>query len=462
MAQLPACPEASALPPKGPIFLQGAIAPLLARKTLAMLTGILGMLVFNLTDTYFISRLGTTQLAAMGFCFPVVMAISAMALGLATGSSAVISKAVGRNDSLQVQRLTTDSLLLAFLIVLFFVALSFSLHPILFFALGADKDLLPFIGDYLYIWYWSMPFLVVPMVGNSAIRAKGNMKKASFIMLAAMLVNLILDPLLIFGLGLFPRMEMQGAALATLISRALTFVLSLWVLYAQEEMITLNRPSQTKLWESFRSILRIALPTGATNLVLPLGIGMVTKLVATFGTAAVAAYGVAFKVEMLALYMLMALSAVIAPFFGQNWGAKRFARIEEGMRRAYQFSLLWGLILVGLFFLASHFLARLFSDDATVVSLIVQYLWIVPFGYGFQGILSLSASPLNVLEKPYLAALLSLVYVFVFFIPLSFIGAKLGAMQGIFSAALLSKVFSGLLALLVLKKIYAREKLKLQ
>ncbi|MDX2471337.1 MAG: MATE family efflux transporter, partial [SAR324 cluster bacterium] len=275
--------------PKSGSFTQGEINHLLTHKTLAMLIGIMGMVAFNLTDTYFISLLGTRELAAISFTFPVVMSIMALTMGIGVGSSTVVSKALGRGDQSAVKRLTTDSLILAFFIVLIFTSLGLYFMEGTFALMGANDDLKPIIFDYMTIWFYGMPFLVIPMVGNNAIRATGAMKKASMIMIVAMSINLILDPLLIFGLGPFPRMEVQGAALATLIARAVTLFLSLYVLTFQEDMITWVRPKFTQLLASFKEILFIALPMGATNLILPLGMGVITKLVASYGPSAVAA-----------------------------------------------------------------------------------------------------------------------------------------------------------------------------
>ncbi len=231
-----------------------------------MMVGIIGMVMFNLVDTYFVGRLGKLHLAAMSFTFPVVMVLQSIALGLGIGASAVIARAIGEGDHHRVQRLTTDSLMLSFIIVVVFVVIGLATIEPLFRLLGAGEELLPLIKSYMRIWYIGVAFVVIPMVGNSAIRATGDTVTPSIIMLIAIAVNLGLDPLLIFGIGPFPRLELAGAAIATVIARATTMTISLLVLYFREKMIVLKMPSLKEGIDSWKKILYIALPAGGTRL----------------------------------------------------------------------------------------------------------------------------------------------------------------------------------------------------
>ena len=189
-----------------------------------MMIGMIGMVIFNLVDTLYIGRLGTEALAAMSFTLPVVMLQGSISMGLGVGVSAVISRAIGAGNQEKVKRLTTDSLFLSVLIVTSFVVLGYLTIDPLFRLLGAEGELLILVKQYMSIWYVGVPFVVIPMIGNSAIRAAGNTVIPSGIMLTAITVNIVLDPLLIFGIGPFPRMELAGAALATVIARSTTRV----------------------------------------------------------------------------------------------------------------------------------------------------------------------------------------------------------------------------------------------
>ncbi|RME77208.1 MAG: MATE family efflux transporter [Chloroflexi bacterium] len=418
-----------------------------------MIFGILGMVAFNLVDTFYVGQLGTAPLAAISFTFPVILMLNSLSMGLGVGASAVISRAIGEGDPYKVKRLTTDSLVLALLVVVAFVALGLLTINPLFQALGARGEILALTRQYMLIWYLGMPFVVIPMVGNNAIRATGDTKTPSAIMMTAVVVNMVMDPLLIFGLGPFPRMELAGAALATVLARATTLGVSFWVLYHREKMITFSPPALSEVLASWRQILYIGLPTAATNMIIPVAAGIVTRLLASFGPETVAGYGVASRIDMFALTVLMALGSVLGPFVGQNLGAGKFDRLRRGVSLSQRFALVWG----GLMFLLLAVLARpvagLFNDNPLVIDTIVLYLHIVPIGYGMQGMLMLSNTTLNVLNKPFYASGLIITQMFVLYVPLAYLASTMFGPAGIFSAAVTANLLAGLAAFLVLRRL---------
>ena len=323
-------------------LIEGNIPGQLVRLTLPMFVGILGMISFNLIDTFFVGRLGAKELAAMSFTFPVVMIIGSISMGLGIGASSVISRAIGEGAHRKVVRLTTDGLLLALLTVIVFVTAGlFTLEP-LFTALGADAELLPLIESYMKIWYLGVPFVIIPMVGNNAIRATGDTKTPSAIMFVAIVVNSVLDPLLIFGIGPFPRMELEGAALATVIARAVTLIVAFWVLWKREKMLSLAIPKITQVFNSWKKILYVGVSAAGTNLIIPISIGIITRLVSAHGNEAVAGFGVASRIEAFSLTIMMALGSVMAPFAGQNLGAGKIGRIRTALKLGRGFSMVWG------------------------------------------------------------------------------------------------------------------------
>ena len=432
---------------------QGSVPRILFFKSLPMLMGMLGVISFNLVDTFFIGQLGTKELAAISFTFPVAMLIGGLSMGIGTGASAVISKAIGQKNYPLVKRLTTDSLALSLLVVIIFISIGFLTIDPLFITLGASQEILPLIKEYMLIWYPGMGFLVVPMVGNSAIRATGDMKTPGMLMMFATLINIVLDPLLIFGIGPFPRMELQGAALATVIARAFTFFAALWILYFREKIITFKPTPLSEVIASWKMILYVALPSGGTNVILPLGIGVITKMIALYGAPAVAAFGVASRIEMFVMLVFMALASVLGPFIGQNWGANKIDRVTLAVKQTYIFSFLWGVFMALILALFAGVIAPLFSDNPVVIELVINYLWIVPVGYAFQGIIMNSSVSLNVLHKPFFAAGLSMLYILGLYVPLAYLGSQNFGISGVFVASPIGRIITSLIAFIVLKKV---------
>jgi putative MATE family efflux protein len=406
-----------------------------------MTVGLLAVIGFNLADTYFVARLGTRPLAAMGFTFPVTMLVTSLTIGLGTGTSSALSRAIGQGEERRVRQLATDGLALAFAAAVLLVVLGLATIDPLFRLLGATDDLLPMIRQYMLVWYAGIPLLMVPMVGNAAIRATGDARSPSLIMLTAAGVNIALDPLLIFGLLGFPRLELRGAAIATVVARAMTLVVSLAILHFREGLLL--RPRWRRVWRSWRAILHVAAPAAATNLLAPLSFGVTTWLAARFGPAAVAAVGTASRIEALALIPVMALGASMVPFVGQNWGAGRLHRIRLGLHHGGRFALTWGMATWLLFLVAGGAIAALFTDDPEVSREIVRYLWIVPLGYGMQGVALLTATLFNGINRPLVAAAIQSTRMVLLYLPLAAGGAYLYGLTGLFTGICLTNLLAG-------------------
>jgi putative MATE family efflux protein len=430
---------------------QGPIVGKLISLAIPMVFAMLSMVVFNLVDTFFVSRLGTVELAAMGFTFPVVMFIVSMALGFGVATASVVSRAIGRGDYRQVRRLATDSIIISLFSVVIFAALGLFSMDWVFRLLGADNQTLPLVKEYMHIWYLGVVFVVVPMVGNNAIRACGDTLFPSLIMVLSTIVNIILDPLFIFGLWGFPRLELKGAAIATVIARGVSLILSLLVLHFKEKLIDFKRPSFQELLASVKQIFYIGIPSALSRLFIPVAMAVVMRLVAGFGPAAVAALGVAVKVEMFVFILIMALATALVPFIGQNWGAKNLSRVKDAVRKANVFSLWWGLGSFAVFLVLAVPLGSLFGKDIEVARYITQYLWIIPISYGLRGCAFLMASAFNAMNKPLMATGLNLVRTFVLYIPLAMIGSRLAGLTGLFVGLSLANLIAGTLSIIIVR-----------
>jgi putative MATE family efflux protein len=429
--------------PNKAVLTEGPIAGTLIRLTISMSFGMVGMVAFNLVDTYFVGKLGTAQLAALGFTLPAVLMVQSVALGLGVGASAVISRAIGEGGTDRVKRLTTDSLVLGVVIVIGLVAAGLLTIKPVFRLLGASDDVLPLIAQYMRIWYLGLLFVVVPMIGNNAIRATGDARTPALIMVVGALTNTGLDPLLIFGPGPFPRLEIQGAAVATVFARGVTLTVSLWVLGRRDKMLSRIVPRLGQVLASWKRVLYIGVPTTATRMVVPLAIGVITKIVSTYGTPAVAGYGVSSRIEFFAFTVVVALSSVLMPFVGQNWGAGRLDRVRAGARFGEIFALIWGGLLFMILAVFARPVAGLFNDNPEVIATVVTYLRIVPFAYGLQGMLQVSVASLNALNRPLYASALMLAQMFCLYIPLAFLGSRLFGLAGVFGALGLAYFIGG-------------------
>ncbi len=408
-----------------------------------MLGGILSMILFNVADTFFVGQLGTRQLAAISFTFPVVMVLISLAIGLGSGTSSVLARAIGSGDREYVRRLTSDAMLLAFVIVGILALLGIATIDPLFRALGASDELLPLLRDYMEIWYLGMVFLVVPMVGMAGIRATGDARLPGLMMISTSLLNVALDPILIFGLFGMPRLELQGAALASVIARTLTFVVSLSVLHFRLRMLSFRWLGMAAMLRSWRAVLHVGLPAAGTQVIIPVSNGLIIAMIAPFGLEAVAGFGVATRIEAVAMVAFFAISAIIGPFMGQNMGAGRWDRNRQAVRLLGRFCLVWGGAMALLLALVGSDLARLFNDAPAIVAVAGAYLSMVPISYAAYGFAMIAIAAFNGLGRPLPAVGISTLRVFVVYLPLALLGRWLFGVEGIFAAALLANLGVG-------------------
>ncbi len=423
------------------------VGSILLRMTAPMLAGVFSMVAFNLADTFFVARLGTRELAAMSFTFPVVMFVHSITMGLGMATSSVVSRAIGEGNQDRVRRLASDCFILAFLIVVVLATVGVLTIEPLFRLLGATPDLIPLIKSYMSIWYLGIIFIIIPNIGNNVIRATGDTVYPSMIMTIAAVINIVLDPLLIFGLAGFPRMELAGAALTTVISRSVVLVVALAILHFRERLIDYSLPRFRHLMRSWKNILYVAIPAAAMNVLMPLSMGFVTWMAARFGHETVGAVGAAIRVEQFSLMVLIALGISMMPVVGQNWGAKKFDRVHLAHRYAFRFAFAWGFFAWAILAVFARPIAGIFSNEPVVVDNIILYLRITPLGYGLYGVMRLASVSFNAMNRPLSGALLSLIRTFIFYIPAVYAGTTLLGPKGMFGGIALANMLAGLTAI---------------
>ena len=427
-------------------LIDGPVGPKLFNMAWPMLIGFLSMTLYNFADRYFVGKLGTEALAAMQYITPVVMVIFSITFGLSTGVSAVVSRAIGSGDMRRVRELTCHSLILAVSVVIIFVLLGLATMDDVFRALGASEDVLPLVKQYMRVWYVGMIFLVVPILGNSIIRATGNTTMPAIIMLVGTGLNVILDPLLIFGLWGLPEMGIVGAALATVIGRAVTLVMSLLVLRYRERLLGAVAIHAAALWRSWRSVLFVGLPSCVTNLLMAVSGGVLTRLARDhFGEAAVGAIGVGYVIMHLPTIVFWALISSIIPFVGQNAAAGRPERVRRVLALGQRFALIWGLISCAVLAALARVLAGAFSDDPAVIEITTRFLWVVPLAIGVQGLGMLASAAFSALHRPMSAATLNVSRMIVQ-VGAAAVGAGVWRMWGFFGGMVVADVVMGALA----------------
>jgi len=422
---------------------QGPVGRHLIDMTVPMLLGITTLMAQSFIDAWFLGRVGDRALAGFSFGFPILMIVTSVAIGLGAGTSSVVARAIGSDDHARARRLSTDSMILSLLIAGFFAVFGVLTIGPLFTALGVPPDMMPLVRSFMTILYSAVPFIVLGMVGTASMRATGDTRLPSKLMIAAAILNVALDPMFIFGLGPIPALGLNGAATAGLLARAAFFFATLYYLRYQLDLVSFAKPALAELRSSWRDILHVGLPAAGTNAIVPIGLALITAMIADFGPKAVAGFGVASRIESLVLVLYYALSAIIGPFVGQNLSAGKEDRIQLALKLCAGFCIGSGLGIAAALALASGFLPRLFSDSPEVITVTRTFLWIAPVSYGAYGIVMVVNAAFNGLGNPMPGVAISVVRILVLYVPLAWIGRELFGIAGIFGGYAVANILAG-------------------
>jgi putative MATE family efflux protein len=435
------------------VLVRGGVTSTLISMAVPMLAGTFAMNAYSLTDAWFISRLGTLPLAAMGFIFPVVMLLTCVARGIGSGVTTLVSHSIGRRDHADAARLVSHGVALTLGVTVVMSVGGYFLIGPLFRALGADSKTLPLVAAYMRIWYIGAISMTLPMLGGGVLISVGDSKVASAFMVAGTLINLVLNPILIFGYLGLPAMGICGSALATVIAQAISAIWLVVVLWRRHHLLVRD---MSGFGESMQRITTFAIPSVLSMILMPISASVITKILSGFGPEAVAASGAAGRVEMFAFMVPMALGISLTPFISQNFGAKRMDRVRRAQSVTSLFALGYGALMTVVFVMGARAMASMFSADPKVISTLVSYIRIISFGYGMMEVHRYCTFFLTGLHMPISATILDAVRVVLFLIPCSYLGAHFWGITGLFAGRLTTDICVGTIGLVWVSRTLAR------
>lgn len=425
-------------------LLTGGVKAHLVRLTLPSIGGMIAIMVFNLTDTWFVSRLGTDELAAMGFTFAVVMAVGALAIGFSTGAASIISRALGGGDRSLAARTVSDGLVLTIAGTAVISAAGYFMIDPLFSLLGAKGHVLSLVREYMLVWFFGAVAFIMPPVSDGCLRAAGDMIRPLIVMCTCALINIILDPVFIFGWGPVPAMGMRGAALATFIARVCGMIASLCFLHFHHRLISWSRPRVHEMLRSWREIIRLGVPSAVTQVVNPVAQSFTIRLAAgAGGVPAVAAMATGTRIEAFLMILAYSYGIALVPFVGHNYGAGSHGRVDEVRRISNRFALMYSAVVFLILIPLAKPLSALFSNDGEVIHLSATYLLIAVTGHAGLYISMWMGQLINVIGKPRPVMVIAFTRVFLFVIPLCLLGSWLYGFTGLVVGIALGNLLSG-------------------
>ena len=356
--------------------------------------------MYNVVDTFWAGRLSTDALAALSLSFPVFFSLIAMGSGFSTGATALIGNALGQGDRREAAVTAAQGLVLGLLLTVFVMTVGYLSVPSLFRLLGAEGEYLAICLEYMHVILAGCGFVLTFYMLNGILNAQGDMKTFRDYLIGATVANIVLDPWFMFGgLGL-PAMGVRGIALATIVCQAGGLVF----LGRRAWRTGLIWRSEGARWRPdgrvLRAIVGQGVPSSLNMMSVALGIFIITWFLSRFGQQAVAAYGVATRIEQIALLPTIGLNMATLTLVAQASGAGLFDRVRSIVRTALAYG---GVVMVfgaALIFFGARPLMGLFTDDPEVVAIGAPYLRIAAFIEYAYVLLFVNTSALQGLKKP--------------------------------------------------------------
>ena len=424
-------------------FTEGDLSRHLIRLSGYMILGFLAMTLAQFVEIAYLGRVGTEAIAAVTFAFPVLMAIGAATRGIGVGIGAVLARAIGAGDRERAAFLTTHGLLLVLVFNIACAVLLVAFGRPLFHLLGARDEVLDLVVAYIRISSIGYPLFGLAMVGTGLMRSIGDPVYPGVVITSGSVLQVLIGPVLILGWLGFPALGVEGAAWSFVIARSSSFLIGVYWFCFKERMI---RASFFRFAASARDILHVGLPAMASNIIEPLASAVVTRLLAPFGAAVVAGFGIGARIEAVVFMVVIGIASNAAPLVGQNWGARRFDRVDRALRLCYRYCLVWGVIAAVIMWTGGELFVSLITDEPVVVATATSYLYIIPVTIGFAGMFNVANGAFNALSKPLPPLILSLLRLMVFYIPLALIARHWLGHVGLFAAAAFTNVVLGLWA----------------
>ncbi|MCK5539498.1 MAG: MATE family efflux transporter [Deltaproteobacteria bacterium] len=428
---------------------EGRVFTVLLRLGAPAMVSMFFATLYALVDTIFVAKLGTIPLAAMSLAVPMFFIAMSLSKGVAVGALAIMSHARGHGDHKQAEKIAKATYPLAFLTISALLLLAFpTFNQPLFALFDNHPQLLSESGSYMRWLALSFPVIGFVMLSEAIFFSYGDTKTPMLAMIAGNLLNMVLDPLLIFSCGL----GVEGASLASLLG----WLLSSAIMWRALKNRGLDHPglkfsrSHLKHWPQ---IAALGAPVAVSMLVIPVSVAMLNYLLADFGPAYVGAWNLSTRIEQMAILPLYGLSCALVPFIGFNLGLKRFDRIKEACQTALLGCYVIVIPTIIIFWFQADIIMHIFKPSPEVLKLAVFTLKIIGLGYFFTPFELVMTGLSQGLKQPKYSLIINCLRFLLLRVPLALLFSQFWGGHGIYISLPVSLTISGLVSFLLMRRL---------
>ncbi|MBW7572773.1 MATE family efflux transporter [Caproiciproducens sp. AGMB10547] len=427
---------------------EGSVKKALAVLGLPTIIGLMVTGLYNFVDSFFVAQLGTLPMSAISIVYPLVTLVPGIALLFGNGGAAFISELLGAGEKEKADIVLSSTLFYCFLASVASLGLLFFLNPLLK-LMGASPAVLPIASDYAFIIILSFLFQIPSICLMNLVRAEGAVMLSTASQLGGSILNIILDPIFIWPLG----MGVRGAAIATGISQFVSFTILIPFYLLKKSYLNLSLKNIRFEWWIIRPIWKVGFPIFTINLFQSLSISAMNVAAAAYGDFAVAGIGIVNRLIGISTFAITGFSRGYQTLTAFNYGAKNFHRIRLANKTAYEWAVLFGVLVSALQIFFAKNLVGLFSTDSQVVAVGMQALFansLLFFLYGFEAIATVY---LLCIRHETAGFVLSIGRQGLFFLPILFAASRFFGLTGIYYSQAAADLVTTAAALIILHKI---------
>ncbi len=404
---------------KGPIFSQ------LWSLAWPMMLSMFFYTLYGIVDTFWVGKLSVESIAAVSISQIVLFIMISLSMGIAVGSGVVMAMRIGAKDDLGAERTLAQSFALAGVASLFFTTICFVFQHSLLTLSGAVGAIYDPAKVYFSITAGGSILFFLLMNVMFAFNAEGDTFTLTKLFAVSTFINIVLDPLMIFGYGFIPALGIAGAAYATLISQAVFVASGLYVLSRPSRRTRFNWRYVGIRWQSAREVLRIGIPASLTQVINPVGLAVLVSLVSrTFLEAGATAFSLVFRLEFFAYLPAAGFGMAAMAMMSQSMGAGNMQRADEVFKKAVLVGFLSATGLGLLMVVLGRYIIGAFTADPTVIAYATQYLFIVAVTYGCLAVGMIVASSFQAIGRSWPGFWLFFLKFFVLSIPLAYLAVR--------------------------------------
>jgi len=417
-------------------FTEGSIRRAILMLAVPMVLEMMMESLFGIVNVFWVAHLGADSVAAVGITESMLTLVFAVAMGLSMATTAMVARRTGEKDPTGAAVAAVQAIAIGIAVAVPIGLLGIFFTPQLFHMMGASPEVLEAGRGYARVIYGANIIIMLLFLNNAVFRGAGDAAIAMRVLWVANVINLVLDPCLIFGLGPFPKLGVTGSAIATTIGRGTAVLLQFYVLAAGKRRVSVSA-SQVRLdFTVMRRLLRVSVGGMFQFLVATASWVALTRIVATFGDAALAGYTIALRILIFALLPSWGMSNAAATLVGQNLGAGKPERAERSVWVTGFINMVFlGLVTIVFVALAEPMI-RIFTSDPEVIPYGVDALRYISYGYIFYAYGMVMVASFNGAGDTTTPTYINLCCYWLFQIPLAYtlaLGAGLGA-RGVFMA----------------------------